>query len=68
MGKGDKWRKGHSLKKFGNAYDDINWGKKSCQDIKGNSSIINSEESFKDTARKGRCSTNQTTSRYYTDI
>ena len=28
MGKGDKWRKGHSLKKFGDAYDDINWGKK----------------------------------------
>lgn len=28
MGKGDKWRKGHSLKKFGNAYDEINWGDK----------------------------------------
>tara|TARA_E500000318_G_scaffold93216_1_gene92209 strand:- start:308 stop:457 length:150 start_codon:yes stop_codon:yes gene_type:complete len=34
MGKGDKWRKGHSLKKFGESYDDIDWSK-------GNSDKIN---------------------------
>ncbi len=28
MGKGDKPRIGHSLKKFAKAYDGINWGKK----------------------------------------
>ena len=43
MGKGDKWRKGHSLKKFGDAYDGINWG----DNKKGNSDIINYGKSNK---------------------
>jgi hypothetical protein len=38
MGKGDKWRKGHSLKKFGEAYDDIDWS--AHRKNKGNSDKI----------------------------
>jgi len=52
MGKGDKWRKGHSLKKFGDSYDDINWG----GNKKRNSDIINYGKSnkTKDNRKKSR--------------
>jgi hypothetical protein len=52
MGKGDKWRKGHSLKKFGDAYDDIDWGNKK----NGNSDKINYGKSnkTKDNRKKSR--------------
>ncbi len=43
MGKGDKWRIGHSLKKFGDAYDGINWGKEN----KGNLDKIDHGKSNK---------------------
>lgn len=52
MGKGDKWRKGHSLRKFGDAYDEIDWGNKD----KGNSDKIDygKNDKTKDNGKKGR--------------
>ena len=52
MGKGDKWRKGHSLKKFGDAYDDIDWGKKD----KGNNNKIDygKNDETKNNGKKSR--------------
>jgi hypothetical protein len=61
--KGCKDREGVDYAKYRDNYDSI-FGKKT----NGNSNIINSKESSKKIIRKGKCSTNKTTSRYYTDI
>ena len=65
--KGCGEREGVDHAKYRSNYDDI-FGKKKCESSDGNSSIINSKEITKKPIRKGRCSTNSTTSRYYTDI
>lgn len=65
--KGCREREGVDHAKYRSNYDDI-FGKKKCESDNGNSSIINSKESTKKAIRKGKCSTNSTTSRYYTDI
>jgi len=61
--KGCKEREGVNHAKYRDNYDSI-FGKKT----NGNSDIISSKESSKQIIRKGKCSTNRTTSRYYTDI
>ncbi len=65
--KGCREREGVDHAKYRDNYDAI-FGKKKCESSDGNSSIINSKESTKKAIRKGKCSTNSTTSRYYTDI
>ncbi len=60
--KGCREREGVDHAKYRDNYDSI-FGKKT----EDTPSIINKKGS-KETIRKGKCSTNKTTSRYYTDI
>jgi len=61
--KGCKEREGVDHAKYRDNYDSIFDNK-----TNRNSDIISSKDSSKKIIRKGKCSTNGTTSRYYTDI